>query len=185
MSENVAVDDEIESPEAEEAPTTPSPDELATLKKRLAGKDQAYTKLKAEADALKAEHESLSKWKAEKEYSDLSEIEKLQRKAVEAEERAAAAEARAERIRLNATYPLAVELFGDDPLPSEERLAALQQRLGSASATGEEGEPEPTHIDPNNPRRVPRSDRPVRDQNPDELVASLAKMGNPFKDMGW
>lgn len=188
MSENVAATDEIESPEgaADEAeqPTTPSAEDLATLKKRLAGKDQAYTKLKAEAEALRLERESLSKWKAEKEQADLTEVERLELRAVAAEKAAAEAEARAERIRLASEYPLAVEAFGDDPLPSEERLAALQKRLAATSATDEDEEP--PRIDPNNPRRPSRGgEKPLDQQTGDEIAENLKKMGNPFKGLGW
>lgn len=180
MSEIVALSEETESLEAPEAEATPSADELATLKKRLAGKDQAYSALKKQFDAIAAEKDGLSKWKAEKEYSDLSEVEKLQRSLADAESRIAAAEQRAERARLASTYPLAVEMFGDDPLPSEERLAALQQRLTPVEATG--GEDTDTRVDPNRPRRTVAGAKPVDRQTTDELVSSLRGMANPFYD---
>jgi hypothetical protein len=183
VSENVADIEDVESQDdaavEAEAPATPSVDELATLKKRLAGKDQAYTKLKAEADAIKAEREALSKWKAEREEADLTEVEKLQRRLAEAEQAAADAAARAERVRLTATYPLAVDLFGDDPLPSEERLSALQQRLANAATTGEEEAPEP-RIDANNPRRPARGVKSLADMTEAELRDSLREQAKSF-----
>lgn len=175
--ENVAVADEAESPtEATEAPeATPASDELATLKKRLAGKDQALTRTAQERDALKAEREALVKWKAEREEADLTEVEKLQRRLAEFEERATKAEQAAERVRLASTYPLAVEAFGDDPLPSEDRLAVIQERLAAAAAT--EGDDEEPRIDPNRPRRAPATGgKPIEQMNSAELKAHLASL---------
>lgn len=185
MPENVAVPDEIESPEeADEAPdpTTPPTEDVATLKKRLAGKDQALTRIQQERDRLKAEADALARWKAEREEASLTEVEKLQKRLAEFEERATAAERLAERIRLEKSYPLAVDLFGDDPLPSEERLAALQDRLAATVATGDDEAPEP-RIDPNRPRRpVGGSGKPLTDKSAAELEADLAEMGNPYYD---
>lgn len=176
MSDEVAVADEIESSPAvpETAEATPSSEDIATLKKRLAGKDQALTRTQAERDALKAEREALSKWKAEREEADLSEVEKLQRRLAEFEQRAAEAEARAERIRLASDYPLAVEAFGDDPLPSEERLAALQQRLAATTATDEDESEAP--VNPNRPRRAePVGKKPIDKMSQDELRAEIRR----------
>ena len=176
MSENVAVSEEIESQDeaVEASPATPSAEDVATLKKRLAGKDQALTRAQQERDALKAEREALSKWKAEREEADLTEVERLQKRLAEFEQRASEAEARAERVRLASTYPLAVEAFGDDPLPSEERLATLQARLAAASATGGDEEQEP-HVDPNRPRRSPATgSKPIEEMSAAELKRQLA-----------
>lgn len=182
MPENVADAAEFESPEAVEAEATPSTDELATVKKRLAGKDQALTRIQQERDALKAERDALSAWKAQQEEASLTELEKLQRRLAEVESAKAEAEARAERIRLEKSYPLAIELFGDDPLPSEERLEALEQRLASASATGDDEDSEP-RIDPNRPRRpVGGSGKPISEKSEAELTADLRTMANPFYD---
>lgn len=168
----------VESQEAVEAEATHEPEELTTLKKRLAGKDQAYTKLKAEAEALRAEREALSRWKAEREESDLSEVEKLQKRLAEAEERATAVEAEKERIRLQSSYPLAVEFYGDDPLPSEDRLAALQKRLGTTAAT----EQVESDVDPNTP---PRRSTGVTAPEPtiEELKANLRREASKYDSL--
>lgn len=185
VPENVAISEGIESQESPveetEAEATPSTEDVATLKKRLAGKDQALTRIQQERDAYKAERESLSRWKAEREETDLTEVEKLQRRVAEYEARATEAEAKAERVRLERLYPLAVDAFGDDPLPAESRLEALQERLAATSATGAEAQPEP-RVDPNRPRRSPSSGKSVDEQSGDELANSLTKMGNPFYD---
>ena len=186
MSENVADSQEYESSEEvveETTPVeaTPSGDDLATLKKRLAGKDQALTRTQQERDALKAEREALVRWKAEREEADLSEVEKLQRRLAEYETRAAEAEAKAERVRLERLYPLAVDAFGEDPLPSEDRLEALQERLASA-ASAPAGDEEEPRIDPNRPRRAPATGKSIDQQSSDELAKSLRAMGNPFYD---
>lgn len=187
-TENVAATEASESLEDvanEAAPeATPASDDAATLKKRLAGKDQALTRIQQERDALKAERDAMARWKAEREEADLTEVEKLQKRLAEYEERATAAEQRAERIRLEKSYPLAVEFYGDDPLPSEERLEALQQRLAAASATGDDDEPEP-RVDPNKPRRTPATGTPLADKSGDDLAKSLRDMPNPFLDSVW
>lgn len=183
MSENVAVDGEAtESPEPTEEPTTPPAEDVATIKKRLAGKDQALTRITKERDDAATELATLRKWKAEREEADMSEVDKLARRLAEAEARAAQAEASAERVRLERLYPDAVGLFGDDPLPNEDRLSALQERLASATEPGA-AEPKEPRIDPNRPRR-PASGRgkPIEDMEIDELTASLREQGNPFYD---
>lgn len=183
MSENVAVDGEAtESPEPTEEPTTPPAEDVATIKKRLAGKDQALTRITQERDAAASELATLRKWKAEREEADMSEVDKLARRLAEAEARAAQAEANAERVRLERLYPDAVGLFGDDPLPTEDRLSALQERLASATEPGTP-EPKEPRIDPNRPRRAAGgTGKSIEEMTVDELTASLREQGNPFYD---
>lgn len=181
-----------ESPEAgveesqAEAVATPEPDELTTLKKRLSGKDQAFTALKKESEATKAELEALRRWKAEKEEGDLTEVEKLTRRLAEKEAEAAEARAEANRIRLASTYPLAIDFYGDDPLPSEERLAALQKRLAATAATGPTDEAD-DDVDSNTPPRPPTkggSTKPLSDLTVDQLRARVREEAKHFGNLG-
>lgn len=166
MSEEVVTDGLEESPEvADEAPeVTPEPDELTTYKKRLAGKDRALTEAQRKAKALEEELSSLRRWKAEKEEADMTEVERLAKRAEAAEAEAAKARAEAMREKLARKYPLALELFDEEePLPSETTLAALNERLVAKQSDAEPA-PEP-RIDPNNPRKGgrPRGDSRTAD----------------------
>lgn len=165
------------SEESVETPATPGFDE-ATWKKRLAGKDQALTAAQREREAIKAERDALAKWKAEREGSDMTELEKANARAVAAEERAKQAEAAATAAKLAREYPLAAEALGDDiALLTVERIAELNGRL-SQEAEEEESEPEP-RTDPNQPRRgsVRTAPRTIEDAK-----ADLTAQGNPFYD---
>ena len=55
---------EVVAPEVATVPTDVEGD-VATWKKRLAGKDQALTAAKKELDDIKSKAEELSRWKAE------------------------------------------------------------------------------------------------------------------------
>lgn len=164
------------SEESVETPATPAFDE-ATWKKRVAGKDQALTEAKKQAAELKKQLDDLSRWKAEKEQADMSELDKALKRIADAEARAAAAEAAANAARLAREYPLAAGLLGDDiGLFSAERVAEIDGNLKKAA--GDESAPEP-RIDPNNPRRQ-ASKPPASDL--ESLKKSLADLGNPFFD---
>ncbi|MCC6311365.1 MAG: hypothetical protein IT345_10665 [Trueperaceae bacterium] len=174
--------DESQEPEAvdetpEEAAATPPEEDLATLKKRLAGQTGAYNKLKAERDAIAAEREALAKFKAEQERLSMSELEKLQADNAAAIARAEAAEARAARADLARQFPLAAEFYGDDPLPSEERLAALEQRLAAPNET----EDDDSDVNPNSPRRTPPARKPV-EPSLEDLQAAIRKAPSTFTE---
>lgn len=123
-----------------------------TWKKRLAGKDQALTAAQRARDEALAQIEELNRWKAERENADLTEYERAIKERDAAKAEAAAAMAIANRERLARKYPLAVERFDEnDPLPSEETLAALQEALAVGPKT--EAPPAAPRVDPNNPPR--------------------------------
>ena len=183
MSDVVPVDTPAESQvsldastESDETPATPAFDE-ATWKKRLAGKDQALTAAKREAEAAKAEAAALSKWKAELEQANMTELQKLQAERDRLAEEAASARAEAAAIRLASQYPLAAEILGDDLAKFDEvRVAEINGRLAKERA--EESEPE-SRTDTNNPRRsVPKP--PARDLA--AIKADLTAMGNPWAE---
>lgn len=182
MSEVVEVttpesSEEAATTEVAAEPTTPVVDE-ATWKKRLSGKDQALTAAQRERDAIKAERDELSKWKAQTEQANLTEVEKLQKERDELRAEAAQAKAQAAAVTLKAAYPLAAELLGDDLTKFDEvRVAEINGRLAKEQA-GESEAPEP-RIDPNSPRR------PVAKPPTDDLAsakAALVAAGNPYFD---
>lgn len=176
MPDEVVIESADESLEIVDSPTTPSADE-ATWKKRLAGKDQALTAKQKEAEALKAQVAEYQRKVAEYESSSMTELERLQKELAGQQARAAAAEAKALRIELERKFPLTFDLLGDKtPLDDESWLAEREARLKKEEA-------ESDFVDPNNPRRA--SARKPAKPSGDELVETLKRMGNPFKDAGW
>ena len=155
MSDTTVADaGEVPSPDAPvtpEAPTTDFAAEATEFKNRFAGSQRKLTETLAEKARLEAEAESLRKWKADKEMADMSEVERLQAERDQARAEADQARSEAQRERLARKFPLAVDFYGDDALPSEERLAALNERL---AGDGEETEVAEPPIDPNNPRKA-------------------------------
>lgn len=162
------------SEEPVETPATPAVDE-ATWKKRVAGKDQALTEAKKQAAALQRERDELSKWKAEREQADMTELDKALARVADLEARAQAAEAAANAARLAREYPLAADLLGDDiSLFDATKVAEINGRLAKEQA--EESEPEP-RIDPNNPRRTAPKAAP---SSLEDTKRALTALGNPF-----
>lgn len=179
MSESVAETTEAPSQEVEgtepDAPATDPVAEATEYKNRFAGSQRKLTETLNAKKALEQEIESLRQFKAQAERASMTEVERLKAEAEDARREAAAARAEAQRERLARTYPLAVEFYGDDPLPSEEKLATLNEKLTAKSEDAETA-PEP-RIDPNLPRRAaPRNAEPSLD----DLKGQIEAMGNPF-----
>lgn len=166
---------EVTSDDATSTPATPSIDE-ATWKRRIAGKDQALTATQKERDAIKAERDELSRWKAEQEQANMTELQKVQAERDRLAAEAAEARAEAAAIRLSSKYPLAAELLGDDLSKFDEaRVAEINGRLVKEQAE----ESEEPRIDSNSPRRTAPA-KPA-----DDLAAAKAALvaaGNPFFD---
>jgi hypothetical protein len=173
---------EVDTTSEPEEEATPAAEEAATLKQmqaRLAGKDRAYTALKAEAEQQKQLVKELSTWKAEKEQADMTEVERYQQRITELEQAAAQAKTEAVKAKLEREFPLAFELLGDTaPLDDEGRLAEIEEKLKAKSES-----PEP-RTDPNQPRRTPVTAKATGEKTDDELIAELQRMGNPFVDIG-
>lgn len=167
---------EAETPEAEvETPATPPEESITTLRNRLAGKDRAYTALKAERDRLTSEVAGLSTWKAEKEQADMTEVERLQKEIADLRAAKATAEATATRAILERKYPLTFDHLGEKaPLDDEGWLAELEGRLVALKGESESE----ARIDANNPRK-PSSAR-AEPKTADELEAYLRTIPNPF-----
>jgi hypothetical protein len=134
MSDSEAGTVEVaEVPAPKEAQNAPSaPDAVATLQKQLSAADAARVQSQNETARIKAERDAFATQLAEIENSNKSELEKAIDKAKAAEARADKAETEKERIRLESKYPHAVAEFGDEPLFSEARLAALEKKLAPA-----------------------------------------------------
>ena len=186
MSEVVAVDtapesqsDEATSAEVAEQAATPAFDET-TWKRRLAGKDQALTATQQERDRIKAELADLSRWKAERENADLTELQKLEKERDALRAEAAQAKAEAAAVRLKAAYPLAADILGDDLTKFDEaRVAEINGRLTTEQAS--ESEPD-ARIDTNNPRRA--APRPTP-QDLGSALDALRAAPRPFVGDEW
>ena len=138
----------VETP-VSEAPATDFEAKATEMSNRFAGSQRKLTETLAEKAKLAEEIEALRKYKAEQERADMTEVDRYKAEAEEARNEAAQARSEAQREKLARKYPLAVELFGDDALPSEERLATLNEKL----AAGDE-ETDDATIDPNRPRKA-------------------------------
>ena len=173
--------------EAAPAPATSEVEDVATWKKRLAGKDQALTAAKKELDAIKAESENLKRWKAEQENSNMSEFEKTQARlaALQSELNETKEYARMERLR--AAHPTYAQFLADTAGLSEEaRAAAFEGYLAEVKKAqdAERGVPQSDekNVKPSvNTRKDPAPSsgpRTVKD-----IEEELRKLGNPFFGM--
>ncbi len=171
---------EVVAPEVATVPTENDGD-VATWKKRLAGKDQALTAAKKELDDIKSKAEELSRWKAEQEQAQMTEFEKAQAKIRELESKAAAAEQSAKEERLAREFPLAYQFQKDTSgLDEASRAAALEKFIRDATASKEQVETAPTIVDPNNARRATAA--PTTKPDSKSISEKLKGLGNPFAD---
>jgi hypothetical protein len=175
---------ESQEPVASTAPATPSTEDAATLLKRLAGKDQAYTRLKTDYEATTSELAALRNFKREAELSQLTEADRYKRELDDTKAELAQAKAEATREKLARKYPTAFDALGDAAPLDEKVLEKLEAKLKPAA---DETDDEP-YVDPNSPRRNTR--RPQGDPSDptdrlriahDKLVAA----GNPYARDEW
>ena len=115
---------------------------------------------------------------AEYERKNLSDLELAQRERDDARKEAAESKALAQRAILQAKYPAALAFLGDDALPSEEKLAALNEKLAAPAAPAAPA-PEP-RVDPNRPpRTTPVDNRTDTQRIMDQIIAETpAVLGN-------
>jgi TolA-binding protein len=171
---------EVVAPEVATVPTDVEGD-VATWKKRLAGKDQALTAAKKELDDIKSKAEELSRWKAEQEQAQMTEFEKAQAKIRDLESKAAAAEQSAKEERLAREFPLAYQFQKDTSgLDEASRAAALEKFIRDATASKEQVETAPAIVDPNNARRATAA--PITKPDSKSISEKLKGLGNPFAD---
>lgn len=165
------------APEGEAEPTT-QPDPEATWKRRIAGKDQALTASKREAESLKAQLAEYQRKVAEYENANLSEVEKLQRESQQWKALAEQAKQEAASLRLRSKFPNASDLLGDAMPLDESALADIESRLASLTAKPDDTIVEETN--PSNPgRRNPLAAKSAQ-RTSEDIKAELASFGNPF-----
>jgi len=160
---------------AEDTLTQAEGEDVATYKKRLAGKDQALTATKKELDAIRKEADDLKRWKAEIEEKNLSEYDKAQLKIKTLEETLAKQQDEARQERLSRQHPLYAQFRQDTVNLDEEGRAAAFEKFLASRVSEVESEP---RIDPNNPRREPVVEKSTSTSA--EISDRLKALGNPF-----
>lgn len=172
--------DDLAQPAGEATdPTTPAPDPEATWKRRIAGKDQALTATKKEAESLKSQLADYQRKLAAYEDASLSEVERLQKQVAELTTEKETATAEAKRLRLQGKFPLSFTTLGDAMPLDEALLVEIESRLSALK-----GEDEP-FVDPNNPRRPSPTAKSPKEKSADDLEGELARMGNPLAHLGF
>lgn len=182
MSETVATTDGDESPEGTEPEVTPSGEDVATIKRRLAGKDQALTRAAKERDEYRSEAARLQAKVAEFEQSNLTEVERLTQRVADAEARATKAQEEARKQALARKSPLYADFLdavADLDLNSEDAAKAfedfIETRVRATGSAGDETEREP-RIDPNKARKQGGGVIERKRMTTDELRAEIAKV---------
>lgn len=163
---------------AEETQPTPGED-VATYKRRLAGKDQALTNTQKERDRLAALVEELTGKVTTYENANMSEIERRDKRIKELEAEAAAARTEAKKHALARKSPLYAEFLdtiADLDLNSEDAADAFEEFLKSKviKADDDETEQQPK-LDPNNPRKSPPA-KGVEKMTTDQIKAALGEV---------
>lgn len=155
------------------APESAKAEEDTELQRRLSGLSRRLDEALKERARLETELRALREEAEKSKLERMSDIERLtyERNKLEAELREAREAARRERLR--AMYPAAASLFGDDPLPSEERLKVLEEKIRERGQS--------SHVEENNPMRQ------VTQKSWEEEVAEanrafLARMGLSASD---
>ena len=185
MAETVVTPDVEESQdEAAEAPAeaTPQGEDVATIKRRLAGKDQALSRAAKERDEYRSEVERLTRRVAEFEEANTTELERIQKRAEKAEAALAKAQEEARRNALARRSPVYADFLdtieGLD-LASEDAAEAfnafVKDRFQKAEVADEDTEPE-SRIDPNRPRREQQPEPRTRKRTTAELEEELKKL---------
>lgn len=181
MAEEVVTPVEEQSPAPQAAVEQPvvatAPDEdVATWKKRLAGKDQALTATQKELQAIKEEAESLRKWKAEVEFANMSELEKATLRAQQLESELKATREAAEQEALARKHPLyaqfAQEVKGLGAAAQAEAFEKFVASVAKEKTTD-------TFVDVNAPRKSTPAQK-VRTS--EDISKDLEALGNPFYD---
>lgn len=178
--------EEVAAPIAEQSPApevvaeqpavaTAQDEDVATWKKRLAGKDQALTATQKELAQIREEAEQLKKWKAEVEYANMTELEKVNLKAQQLEAELKAARESAERDTLARKHPLYAQ-FADKVQGLS--VAAQAEAFEEFVASVNKEQPKDTFVDVNAPRK---SAPPApKQRTAAEISEDLKALGNPF-----
>lgn len=179
MAEEVAAPIVEQSPAPEvvaEQPTvaTAQDEDVATWKKRLAGKDQALTATQKELAQIREEAEQLKKWKAEVEYANMTELEKVNLKAQQLEAELKATREAAERDTLAQKHPLYAQ-FAErvQGLSVAAQAEAFENFISSVNKE----QPKDTFVDVNAPRK---STPAPKQRTAVEVIEDMKALGNPF-----
>jgi hypothetical protein len=175
----VAANQPLESQVTEETPeaATNAVEDVATYKRRLAGKDQALTAAKKAADEFKAKYEELAQWKASQEEASLSEFEKAARRIKQLEDQVQEAETKYHQEQLKLNYPKYYEFQQKARNLSESERAAEFENFVKQFAGGEE--PAETPGDANAPKRGVAKDKPMKSE---DIIKALQALGNPWAE---
>lgn len=159
-------------------------EDVATWKKRLAGKDQALTAAKKELESIKNEAQELQRWKAERELANMSEFEKAQARlaALENEVNATREYAKQERVR-NAA-PMYAQFLADTAGLSEEARGVAFEGYLKTLKPEQAKEITQTDKEQVKPGVNTRKDAtPVGKRTVADIEEELKKLGNPFFGM--
>lgn len=176
--QQVAEIPQTQSPEVEaqvaDTQATEQQEDIATWKRRLAGKDQALTAAKKAAEEFQSKYEELAKWKAAQEEASLSEFERMERRAKELERQLEDARKTAETEKLRAQFPKYFEFAEKTRSLDEEQRAAEFEAL-IKQYSGDQSPEAPR--DANSPKRsVPKTEK----MSPDKIKDALKALGNPW-----
>jgi len=167
----VAANQPLESQPVEETPevTTEAVEDVATYKRRLAGKDQALTAAKKAADEFKSKYEELAQWKASQEESSLSEFERAARKIKQLEDQLQDAETKYQQEQLKINFPKYYEF--------QQKARNLSESFVKQFTGGEDTVETPG--DANAPKRGVGKDKPMKSE---DIVKALQALGNPWAE---
>jgi hypothetical protein len=164
----------VVEPQAGETPATDQQEDIATWKRRLAGKDQALTTAKKQAEEFQAKYEELAKWKATQEEASLSEFERMERRAKDLERQLEATKSEVEKEKLRTKYPKYFD-FSEKTrtLDEEQRASQFEDMMKQYT----EGSAPQSISDPNSPKRTVKSEEKMK---PAQIVEALKAIGNPW-----
>ena len=163
----------VEAPVAD-TQATDQQEDIATWKRRLAGKDQALTAAKKQAEEFQAKYEELAKWKAAQEEASLSEFERMERRAKDLERQLEDARKSAETEKLRTKFPKYFDFSEKTRSLDEEQRAAEFESLMKQFAEGETSE---APKDANSPKRSVQKEEKM---SPDKIKDALKSLGNPW-----
>lgn len=180
MAEEVVAQVEDQSPaqaaEPQPAVATAPDEDVATWKKRLAGKDQALTAAQKELASIREEAEKLRKFKAEVEFANMSELEKATAKAQQLEAELQATREAAERENLARKHPLYAQFAQETQgLNAAAQAEAFERFIGNLA----KDKTVDSYVDTNSPRKPapPAATKKTIEQ----IDAELKALGNPFQ----
>jgi len=176
----VAAQQPLESQPDGENPevATQSEEDVATWKRRLAGKDQALTAAKKAADEFRAKYDELAQWKASQEDASLSEFEKAARKIKQLEDELNVTRTEYQTEKLKSNFPKYYEFQEKVRGLNETERAAEFENFVKQFTGGQETAVE-TLGDVNTPKRSVAKDKPMKTE---DILGALKALGNPWQE---